>query len=266
MLFFTMRTPMNAGDCPTVPMLQRLLGDDLPELLAGLDAVLFLHAERAAEEVERPQHLGIVRLLARLPFRRVPLREGDAHVRFGGVDGQRVAREQEQHLGAVVGPGDDLVLVVVVAREREVALELLDVDVDADLLPLLRDHLADLVYGMNCPPTVRSRAHAALARPGAAGTRRRPSGQAHLVEQLVRLREVERPLLVPLRAGAVGHPCPAAPPSRPCRPRARTSRSAGRGRCPATSARRKSTCCAATCRSPDRRRRPMRCAARRRRR
>jgi hypothetical protein len=54
-----------------------------------------------------------------------------------------VAREQVDHLGAVVGPRDHLVLAVVVAGEGEVALELLDVEVDADLLPLLLDHLAD---------------------------------------------------------------------------------------------------------------------------
>ena len=172
---------------------------------AGLDPVLFLHAEGVAEEVEGPDHFGVVGLLAGGAAGRIPLGEGHAHVAFGGVDGQRVAGEQEEHFRAVVGPGDHLVLAAVVAREREIALQLLDVEVDADLLPLLLDHLADLRIRNEL---TADRDHFEAQASLAVGAQPIPFGillgQADLVEQLVGLLQIQdTPLLVPLGARAV---------------------------------------------------------------
>ena len=54
-----------------------------------------------------------------------------------------MAREGVDQLGAVVGPHEDLVLVVAHAVEGRVAFQLRYVELNADLLPLLGDHLPD---------------------------------------------------------------------------------------------------------------------------
>ena len=183
----------------------RLLDDDLPDLLCGPRPFLVLHAERAPEHVEGAQHFRVVRLLARRPVRRIPLRERHSHVGFRGVDRQCMPRKEEQHFGAVVGPGDDLILVAGVTRESKIALELLDVDVDADLLPLLLDHLPDC----RVRHELRAHRHHLQAEPALAVDALAIAvavffGQADLVEQFVALLHVEHaPLLVPFGPRAV---------------------------------------------------------------
>ena len=58
-----------------------------------------------------------------------------------------MAREEVEHLRAVISPQRDLMLVARDAGEEEAALHLLDVGLHSDLLPLLLDHLRDLRVG-----------------------------------------------------------------------------------------------------------------------
>src|SRR5687767_2669751 len=114
-----------------------LLGGDLPDVLAELDALLLGHAEGLLPLLHQLLHprLGLLALRAGgvEPLDVQRSRGGDG----GELEGEHVQREGEEMLAAVVVPRAELLLVGGRALEREAALDLLHHEVDADLLPLL---------------------------------------------------------------------------------------------------------------------------------
>src|SRR5258705_5738195 len=178
-----------------------LVHENLPDVLGDLVALRGLLAARRAEELQRLDQLGILGRLALLPAAGVPAGDRMPEERLHRIYRQGMAREEIEHLGAVVGPERDLVLVACDAREEEAPLQLLDVGLDADLLPLLLDHLGDLRVGdegarrglqLEAEPPL-----AVGAQPIALAVL---LGEAGLVEELIGLLDVEGgPLLAPLR-------------------------------------------------------------------
>ena len=182
-----------------------LFDDDFPDFLGTGDLVGFLLAECFAEQIEGANHFGIVRLFALGAIAGIPLGKRHTHVTLRRVNRQRMARKEIEHLGTVVRPGDDLLFVVRRLAKRQIAFGLFDVYVNADLFPVLLDHLADLgVRHERAADGDHFEAQASFAIGAEAETFAVLFVQAHLVEQVVGLLEVERsPFLVPLGAGAV---------------------------------------------------------------
>ena len=152
-----------------------------------------------------------------------------------------MAGEQIQQFGAAVVPDENVRFVVADAGERQVALQFAHVGLDADLLPLVGDHLGQFRVGQEGldGDDLDAQPFAVVGADPEAGAVL--FGQADLVQQRVRLLDIERgPFLAPFRPGILRHALRPGPAIPACRRPARRFRSAGPGRCPCDRARRKS--------------------------
>ena len=191
-LFLITRTPMKAGDWPTVPMLHAAR-HDLPDLLARFDLFRLVQCRGALEYSSKACSIsGSSGFSPCLPPEAYHLAIRHTHVALDRSTGRhgmgrgRSSRCRRSPTGGSAAP-------VGRACRCQVALHLLDVRLDADLLPLLRDHLGDLGVRNELPADRDHLEPQPLPLPS---RRRKPFGvllvQANLVQQLVGLLQVER--------------------------------------------------------------------------
>src|SRR6266542_365739 len=180
---------------------EHIVDRDLEELLADVDALLIAHTGPAlCEQIDGLLH-DRRRLLSRLASAAVPGRVGNPHDRrVPAAPGRERPREEEWVLGT-----DDIAGHLRGVRhdplQRETARDRLEREIDSDLLPLLLEHLRERREVGDAIDDHEREAHVSLAIFAQAVALGILVGVPDPVEQLIRLRDVERvPLRLPFRA------------------------------------------------------------------
>src|SRR6266542_3546784 len=180
---------------------EHIVDRDLEELLADVDALLIAHTGPAlCEQIDGLLH-DRRRLLSRLASAAVPGRVGNPHDRrVPAAPGRERPREEEWVLGT-----DDIAGHLRGVRhdplQRETARDRLEREIDSDLLPLLLEHLRERREVGYAIDDHEREAHVSLAIFAQAVALGILPGVPDPVEQLIRLRDVERvPLRLPFRA------------------------------------------------------------------